>query len=32
MLSAEHMGEAMTARAQKRAASFPDLAPLRGDF
>ena len=32
MLSAEHMGEAMTARAQKRAPVFPDLAPLRGEF
>lgn len=29
MLSAEHMREAMTARAQGRAPEFPDLAPLR---
>lgn len=32
MLSPEHMAEAMTARAQKRAAVFPDLARLRGEF
>ena len=32
MLSPEHMAEAMGARAQKRAAAFPDLAKLRGEF
>ena len=32
MLSPEHMMEAMGARAQKRAAVFPDLARLRGEF
>ena len=32
MLSPEHMGEAMGARAQKRAAAFPDLAPLKAEF
>ena len=31
MLSPEHMAEAMGARAQKRAAVFPDLARLRGE-
>ncbi len=32
MLSPEHMREAMGARAQKRAAVFPDLAPLKAEF
>ncbi len=32
MLSAEHMAEAMGARAEKRAPVFPDLAKLRGAF